>query len=188
MKTILNINLTDNQYENLVIKVMYNTRKAWEADEKGDHANGILSEIGKVSCQLLYDIYREDKTGNLCLSPETISAINFVNLCVPVDIEDCISFMHMCIPETVNVLGETLDKEDAETIFEKLIEEYENMVDMVAAGLLNMISSTLCLAISKFLDAGVGKGKVDSYTEILIRARAIYGDEFDARLIIRFSE
>lgn len=188
MKTILNINLTDNQYKNLVAKVMYNTRKAWEADEKGDHANGILSGIGKVSCQLLYDIYREDKTLGLSLSPETISAINFVNLCVPVDIEDCISFMHMCIPETVNVLGETLDKEDAETIFEKLMEEYENIVDMFASGLLDTISSPLCLAISKLLDAGVGKGKVEASAELLIRMLSKGGNETDAKMVIRLSK
>ena len=186
MKTILNINLTDNQYKSLVAKVMYNTRRAWEADEKGDHANGILSGIGKVSCQLLHNIYRNDKTLGLALSPETISAINFVNLCVPVAVEDCISFIRKFIPETVNVLGETLTKTDAKIIFESLTGDFEDMLDMSACGGIDMSeSSSHCLLMKAFMDAGVGK--LQTASEMLVRLLAESGDEDEARIILKFS-
>lgn len=187
MKAILNINLTDSQYNNLVAKVMHNTRRAWEADEKGDHANGILSGIGKVSCQLLYIIYRDDKTLGLALSPETISAINFVNLCVPVSIEDCVSFISKFIPETINVLGETLTKADAEVIFENLTDEFDDLkLDIATGGEIDMSeASSHCLLMKAFMDAGVGK--LQTASELLVRLFAESGDEDEARIILKFS-
>lgn len=186
MKTICNINLQDDQCRELAIKIFPIVREAWEQDSKGNHSEGILSDSGKVACQLFYEL---NEAMHFSLQPNTKSAIEFVNLCVPVAVEDCVSLIHKYIPETVNVLGETLTKAEAETVLENLIVEYENIVDKVASGVLDIdVPSSHCLAISKLLDAGIGKGKVESTTEFIIRMLSNGGNETYARMIIKLSK
>ena len=186
MKTILNINLTDNQYKNLVALVMSNTRRAWEEDQRGMHMNGVFSDLGKVSCQILYNIYRDDRTLGLALSPETISAINFVNNCIQVSEDDCKSFINSYLKQYgVTIFGVEMSVKTAESIFENLINDYDNMVDMTVETKESHISSSLCLLIKTFLDAGIGK--VVSSSELLIKMLAKNGDVDEAKVILSLS-
>ena len=185
MKTIsiYNINLTENQYDALAELVISNVRNAWEEDQRGNHANGVFSDLGKVSCQILYNIYKDR---GLTLSHETISAINFVNTCTPVSAEDCKSFINSYLEECwVTIFDMRLTKKTAEAILENLINDYNNMVDITVETKKYLISPSLCLLIKTFLDAGVGK--VVPSCELLIRILAKDGDVDEAKVILTLS-
>ena len=187
MKTTItifdDINLTFDEARKLTGKLLSMVHSSIVEDQKGHIENGVLSRWGRAACLILSRI--ENETG-IKYSPEVESAIGYTSY-IATSINDCLTIIEKLVPSsTVTIFGHTLDKKTSEAIFENLTDDFEDMLDMSSEGEIDMSeSSSHCLLMKAFMDAGVGK--LQTATELLVRLLAESGDEDEARIILKFS-